>query len=90
MQSGRPHMWARRTREAIAAHNKAAKPKDRLPLEASAYSFRHARISELLQVHNVDPLTVAVQMGTSVAMIEKAYHKFIPSALQEKLASLKE
>jgi hypothetical protein len=32
----------------------------RVPTEASVYSFRHARISELLQVYGVDPLTVAV------------------------------
>ena len=30
--------------------------------------------------------TVAAQTGTSLAMIEKAYLRFIPSALQEKLA----
>jgi hypothetical protein len=51
--------------------------------------FRHARISELLQVFNVDPLTVAHQTGTSLAMIEKAYMRLIPQALQEKLAGLK-
>jgi integrase len=55
---------------------------------ASAYSFRHARISELLQVYGVDPLTVAAQTGTSLRMIERAYFKFIRSAMLEKLASL--
>jgi hypothetical protein len=59
-----------------------------VPTEASAYSFRHARISELLQVYHVDPLTVAAQTGTSLVMIERAYLRFIPSALQEKLAAL--
>jgi len=44
----------------------------------------------LLQIHKVDPLTVAQQTGTSIAMIEKAYMRFIPAALQEKLATLKE
>lgn len=34
-------------------------------------SFRQARISELLQIHGVDPLTVAAQCGTSLAMAEK-------------------
>jgi integrase len=33
--------------------------------------------------------SVAAQTGTSVAMIEKAYLRFIPSAMQEKLAALK-
>jgi integrase len=86
----RRHMWCRQIREAIAAHNRGAKPKDHIPVEASAYSFRHARISELLQLHGVDPLTVAAQTGTSLAMIEKAYFKFIPNALREKLAAVKE
>ena len=30
---------------------------------ASAYSSRHARISELLQLYGVDPLTLAAQTG---------------------------
>jgi hypothetical protein len=41
-------------------------------------------------VHAVDPLTVAHQTGTSLAMVEKAYMRFIPQALREKLAGLKE
>ena len=86
-------MWCRRVREAIAAHDKAAAEKDPakdpLPVGASAYSFRHARISELLQIHGVDPLTVAAQTGTSLAMIEKAYLRFIPHAMREKLAGIK-
>ena len=90
----RRHMWARKVRGAIAAHNKAAAehdpPKEPIPVEASAYSFRHARISELLQIYGVDPLTVAAQTGTSLAMIEKAYLRFIPHAMREKLAGIKE
>lgn len=43
----RRHMWARKVRAAIAAHNKQVReqePKQQeLPVEASAYSFRHAR-----------------------------------------------
>ena len=85
----RRHMWARRIREAIAAHNEHAGGKDRLPFDASAYSFRHARISELLQTYGVDPLTVAAQTGTSMVMIEKAYLRFIPNAFREKPKSLK-
>jgi hypothetical protein len=76
-------------RAAIAKHNEGAAAKRRISTAASAYSFRHARISELLQLYGVDPLTVAAQTGTSLAMIEKAYLRFIPSALQEKLAALK-
>ena len=76
-------------RSAIAAHNKSAQGELRVPTGASAYSFRHARISELLQIYGVDPLTVAAQTGTSLRMIERTYFKFIRSAMLEKLASLK-
>ena len=71
-------------------HNEEAKAADRVPEAATAYSFRHARISELLRIHGVDPLTVAAQTGTSLVMIEKAYLKFIPSAFRAKLATLRE
>jgi hypothetical protein len=48
-QPRRAHMWARKVRAAIAAHNKVAEMK--IPVEASAHSFRHERISEPLQIH---------------------------------------
>lgn len=84
----RRDLWAQEVRSAIASHNKTAQLSARIPSEASAYSFRHARISELLQVYGVDPLTVAAQTGTSLRMIERAYFKFIRSAMLDKLASL--
>jgi integrase len=90
VQTWRRHMWARQVRAAIKAHNKTAKGKERLPVGVGSYAMRHARISELLQIHGVDPLTVAAQTGTSLAMIEKAYLRFIPSAMREKLAGVKE
>lgn len=86
----RRHVWARVTRAAISKVNETARGQDRIPDGASAYSYRHARISELLQVYGVDPLTVAQQTGTSIAMIEKAYMRFIPAALQQKLAAVRE
>jgi len=89
-QPWRRHMWAREIRAAIGKVNEVARGKARIPPGASAYSFRHARISELLQIHGVDPLTVAHQTGTSLAMIEKAYMRFIPAALHEKLVAVKE
>jgi integrase len=89
VQPWRLHMWCRRVRQAIAAHNLSAEPQEQIPVEASAYSFRHARISELLQIYGVDPLTAAAQTGTSLAMIEKFYLRFIPSAMQEKLRAVK-
>jgi hypothetical protein len=82
-------MWKRRIREAIAVHNEHASGKERLPIDASAYSYRHARISELLQVYGVDTLTVAAQTRTSMVMIEKAYLRFIRMP-REKLELLKE
>lgn len=81
----RRHEWSIGIRAAIVAVNEKAKPAARIPDGASAYSFRHARISELLQLYGVDPLTVAQQTGTSLAMMEKYYFKFVPKALQDKL-----
>jgi integrase len=88
-QTWRRHIWARQFRAAIEKVNEKARGAARIPLGAGVYSFRHARISELLQVYGVDPLTVGHQTGTSLPMIEKAYTRFIPQALQEKLANLK-
>jgi len=85
----RRDLWAQEVRLAIVCHNRTARGSARIPTQASAYSFRHARISELLQVYGVDPLTVAAQTGTSLRMIERAYFKFIRSAMLEKLANLK-
>ena len=78
--------WAYEMREAAKKVNEKARGKDRIPTGVGAYAFRHARISELLQIHGIDPLTVAAQTGTSLTMIEKAYLRFIPSAMREKLA----
>jgi integrase len=89
-QPWRRHIWAREMRQAAKNVNEKAKGAARIPAGVGAYAFRHARISELLQIRNVDPLTVAVQLGTSLAMIEKAYLRFIPAAMREKLAGVKE
>jgi len=85
----RRDMWAEEIRSAIALHNTTARGSMRIPTAASAYSFRHARISELLQVYGVDPLTVGAQTGTSLRMIERTYYKFIPTVMHEKLAATK-
>ncbi len=81
--------WSRGIRAAATEANKKAKGAQRIPAGVSAYSFRHSRISELLQVYGVDPLTVAAQAGTSFIMIERFYLKFIPSAMREKLNAVK-
>lgn len=86
----RNHQWGREIAAAIRSANLAAKKSDGLiPVEASAYSIRHKRISELLQVHCVDPMTVAKQTGTSMTMMEKYYWKFLPSAMQDKWKAAK-
>jgi hypothetical protein len=59
----RRHVWARQMQAAIARHNEVAKGNQRISSHATAYSFRDARISELLQIYGVDPLTVAAQTG---------------------------
>lgn len=89
-QQWRPHVWAKEFRRAADIVNESAKGADRIPPDASTYSFRHARISELLQVHGIDPLTVANQTGTSLQMIEKHYFRFIASAMREKLAQVRD
>src|SRR5471032_3112394 len=78
---GKPRrdMWAQEIRSAIALHNKRARVEAILE---RASAFRRARISELLQVYGVDPLTA--QTGTSLRMIERAYFKFIRSAMLQK------
>ena len=89
-QKWRPHVWAKEFRRAAEIVNKEATGADRIPPDASTYSFRHARISELLQLHGIDPLTVAHQTGTSLQVIEKHYFRFIASAMREKLAQVRD
>jgi len=89
MTPWRSQIWSSKIKKAIERANETARAREKIPGKASAYSFRQARISELLQVHGVDPLTVAQQAGTSVEMIERSYLRFIPSALQLKLSKLK-
>lgn len=81
---------SRRVRAAIAACNEDPDNKaERIPDGADTYSFRHARISELLQIYCIDPVTVAEQTGTSLTMIETVYFKFIPNAMRAKLAAVR-
>jgi integrase len=94
------HTWAKTFRKVAEAVNKLiAQPnvsiidsrKDqlaRIPDSASAYSFRHARISELLQIYKIDPIAVARQTGTSLGMIEKFYFRFLPSTFRSQLQAV--
>lgn len=84
------HEWATEFRLAASAVNARAKGAKRIPVGASMYALRHSRIAELLQIHGIDPLTVAQQTGTSVRMIERHYFKFIAGALRDRLAALEE
>jgi hypothetical protein len=44
----------------------------------------------MLELHGIDPITVAQQTGTSVAMIEQHYLRFIASAMQARLAAIRD
>jgi integrase len=76
-------------RACAAANESARKPSQRIPPGTTAYSLRHTRISELLQLLGIDPLTTAQQTGTSVTMIEQHYFKFIGSSMRAKLNAVK-
>lgn len=80
------HRWAAGIRAAVTYANASASAHELLPKEVCAYSLRHSRIAELLQKFHVDAITVARQTGTSLAMMQLYYWKFIPSALREKFA----
>ncbi|MCE7901883.1 MAG: hypothetical protein DYH20_04300 [Gammaproteobacteria bacterium PRO9] len=62
---------------------KAAKP----PATVVAYNIRHAVISEWLSA-GIDAFTVAQICGTSVAMIEKFYGKFIKAPALAKISAV--
>ena len=67
----------------MARFPKAAKP----PPEVVAYNIRHAVISEWLSA-GIDAFTVAQICGTSVAMIERYYGKFIKAPALAKIAAV--
>ena len=81
--------WCAAIEKTILAVNQAAdknkKPANRIPHGVSAYSMRHSRISELLQLHGIDALSVAQQCGSSVQMLAKYYFKFISTSMRAKL-----
>lgn len=66
---------------------KAAVLEAGLPGSVTAYSLRHATITDLIAT-GIPSLTVAQISGTSVAMIEKHYGQLIPSAATAALATL--
>lgn len=44
-----------------------------LPTDATAYALRHSTITDLIVLHKLDTITVALISGTSLLMIEKHY-----------------
>ncbi len=59
-----------------------------LPKAATAYSIRHSTITDLISLHRLDAMSVAVLSGTSVAMIEKHYLHLIADRAAAALESL--
>jgi integrase len=67
----------------------AVKAAGAMPAGTTAYAFRHSRASDLLQEFGFDPLSVALQLGTSVGMVEKHYFHLISTSFREKLNAVK-
>lgn len=63
---------------------KAAK----LPVDAVAYNLRHSAITDLIALHRLDTMTVAVLSGTSLPMIEKHYGHLLRDHAAEALGKL--
>lgn len=59
-----------------------------MPIETVPYTMRHSTISEWLTA-GIDVGSVAYMAGTSIAMIDKNYRKFIRRSVEEKLANVK-
>lgn len=59
-----------------------------LPIEATAYALRHSTITDLIALHHLDTMTVALLSGTSVLMIEKHYGHLLRDHAADALAKL--
>lgn len=67
---------------------KAAVQSAELQLDATAYALRHSTITDLLALHKLDTLTVAMVSGTSLQMIEKHYGHLVRQHAADALAKL--
>lgn len=76
------------TKMQMSRATRAAVKAAELPAATVPYSMRHAAISEWLS-GGINPVTVAKFAGTSMAMIEKHYYKFIKAPALEKLEAVK-
>lgn len=74
------HMWSNGIEAAMRKANKKADeegvPADRLPYDTCAYTMRHCAITDRLKA-GISIGRVAKDAGTSIAMIEKHYAKFL-------------
>ena len=59
-----------------------------LPSKATAYALRHSTITDLIGIHRLDTMTVAILSGTSIAMIEKHYGHLLHDRAATGLAAL--
>jgi len=67
---------------------KEAVEKAKLPPQATAYALRHSTITDLIALHHLDTMTVALLSGTSVMMIEKHYGHLLGAHAAKALAAL--
>lgn len=67
---------------------KAAAKKAELPVDAVAYNLRHSAITDLIALHRLDTMTVAVLSGTSLPMIEKHYGHLLRDHAADALGKL--
>jgi integrase len=75
-------------KDAWKAPFKAAAAAAGLPPDAVTYNLRHSAITDLIALHRLDTMTVAVLSGTSLAMIEKHYGHLLRDHAAEGLAKL--
>jgi integrase len=79
----RRHMWSSAIASAVKSVNKQAdnerKPANRLPEDTCAYTMRHCAITDWLKA-GISIGQVAKDAGTSIAMIEKYYAKYLDDA----------
>lgn len=59
-----------------------------LPAAATAYALRHSTITDLIALHSLDTMTVAMLSGTSISMIEKHYGHLLHARAATGLAAL--
>ena len=60
----------------------------KLPTDATMYVLRHSTITDLIGIHRLDTMTVAILSGTSIAMIEKHYGHLLHDRAATGLAAL--